>query len=226
LISNGCSILRPLGATPQYVQTENNLSNKWLNNKIWEYQGVREYVTFVPVSERYLLSWNILFHWLYSPLGLCPLLSSFMIIFADGRTPWTSDQLVARPLPLFRTTQTQNKHMHTQNIHALCGIRTHDPGFRASEDSTCLRPLGYRDRRAGTLLIINFNVSVTIAVCYKHYGFFQQSHKIISTENITKSPLFSHLPRCSVVNSCLYWKILFVKHKILNFLSYLTSKAR
>jgi hypothetical protein len=35
---------------------------------------------------------------------------------------------------------------HTQNIHALSEIRTHDPGFRASEDSTCLRQLGYRDR--------------------------------------------------------------------------------
>jgi hypothetical protein len=32
-------------------------------------------------------------------------------------------------------------------IHALSGIRTHDPGFRASEDNACgLRPLGYRDR--------------------------------------------------------------------------------
>jgi hypothetical protein len=27
------------------------------------------------------------------------------------------------------------------------GIRTHDPGFRASEDSTRLRPFGYRDRQ-------------------------------------------------------------------------------
>jgi hypothetical protein len=31
------------------------------------------------------------------------------------------------------------------NIHALSGIRNLDPGFRASEDSECLRPLGYRD---------------------------------------------------------------------------------
>jgi hypothetical protein len=28
----------------------------------------------------------------------------------------------------------------------MCGIRTHDRGFRASEDSACLRSLGYRDR--------------------------------------------------------------------------------
>jgi hypothetical protein len=66
--------------------------------------------------------------------------------FTKGRTPWTSDQLVARPQPKHRTTQTQNKHIHIPKIHALCAIRTHDPGFRASEDSTCLRPLSYRDR--------------------------------------------------------------------------------
>jgi hypothetical protein len=28
----------------------------------------------------------------------------------------------------------------------MSGIRTHDPGFRESEDSAYLRPLGYRDR--------------------------------------------------------------------------------
>jgi hypothetical protein len=58
-----------------------------------------------------------------------------------------SDQLVARPLPKHRTTQTQNKHIHIPNIHALYVIRTHDPGFQASEASKRLRPLGYRDRR-------------------------------------------------------------------------------
>jgi hypothetical protein len=61
----------------------------------------------------------------------------------NGRTPWMSDHFVARPLPRHRTTQTQNKHIHIPKIHALCGIRTHDPGFRGSEDST---RLSYRDR--------------------------------------------------------------------------------
>jgi hypothetical protein len=57
--------------------------------------------------------------------------------FTDGRTPWTSDQLIVRPVP---------KHkINTTNIHALCTIRTHDPGSQMSEDSACLRPLGYRD---------------------------------------------------------------------------------
>jgi hypothetical protein len=43
-------------------------------------------------------------------------------------------------------TQTENKHIHIRNIHALCGLRTQDPGFPASEDSACLRSLGYFDR--------------------------------------------------------------------------------
>jgi hypothetical protein len=39
------------------------------------------------------------------------------------------------------------KRTHTNTKHpCLDKIRTHDPGFRASEDSACLRPLGYRDR--------------------------------------------------------------------------------
>jgi hypothetical protein len=38
-----------------------------------------------------------------------------------------SDQLVARPLPKHRRTQTQNKCIHTPNIHALSWIQTHDP---------------------------------------------------------------------------------------------------
>jgi hypothetical protein len=68
-----------------------------------------------------------------------------------GVTPWAGDQLVARPLPVHKH---RRMHIHTQtlNIHALSGIRTHDPGFRASEDSACLRPLGYRDRHRTLLL--------------------------------------------------------------------------
>jgi hypothetical protein len=71
-----------------------------------------------------------------------PLIFQFYDHFTEGRTRWTSDQLVAKPLP----KHTQNKHIHIPNIHALCGIRTQDPGFRASEDSTYPRPLCYRDR--------------------------------------------------------------------------------
>jgi hypothetical protein len=74
------------------------------------------------------------------------MISQFHNHFTEGRVPWTSDQLVAMPLPKYRTTKKQNKDVHTRNIHALCGIQTHDPDFRATEDNICLRPLRYRDR--------------------------------------------------------------------------------
>jgi hypothetical protein len=37
---------------------------------------------------------------------------SFLILYTVGRTPWTGDQPVPRPLPTHRTTQTQNKRTH------------------------------------------------------------------------------------------------------------------
>jgi hypothetical protein len=51
-----------------------------------------------------------------------------------GRTPWTGDQPVARPLPTHRTTQTQNKRI---DIHASSGIRTEDTSVWAGEDNSC-----------------------------------------------------------------------------------------
>jgi hypothetical protein len=48
----------------------------------------------------------------------------------------------------------QDKHRinaHT-DIHALRGIRTHNPSVRASEDSSCLRPRSHYDRYDTNLL--------------------------------------------------------------------------
>jgi hypothetical protein len=42
-------------------------------------------------------------------------------LFTIGRTPWKSDQLVARPLPKYRTAETQ-QNTYTPNIHALSGF--------------------------------------------------------------------------------------------------------
>jgi hypothetical protein len=50
--------------------------------------------------------------WLYSPCGPWPLFQ-FLNPYTVGRTHWTGDQLVARPLPTHRTTQTQNKRTQT-----------------------------------------------------------------------------------------------------------------
>jgi hypothetical protein len=73
-------------------------------------------------------------------LALQPLwaLASFQFpdLITIGRTPWTCDQPAARPLPKHRTAQTQKKHIYIPNMHVLSGIRTHDHGVRASEDSS------------------------------------------------------------------------------------------
>jgi hypothetical protein len=61
-----------------------------------------------------------------------------------GRTSWTGNQLVARPLHVHKHRITHTTQ--TLNIRAQNGIRTHRPGVRASEDSSWLRPLGYRER--------------------------------------------------------------------------------
>jgi hypothetical protein len=46
-------------------------------------------------------------------VGPWPLLQFRNLFYTDSRTPWTSDQPVARPLPTHRTTQTQNKRIHS-----------------------------------------------------------------------------------------------------------------
>jgi hypothetical protein len=82
---------------------------------------------------------NICYLTLLSPFFLYPTVSRLFFHFdhfTDCRTPWTSNQLVTTPLP--------NTNTNKINIRALCGIRTHDPGFRGRED----RRLGYGDRLA------------------------------------------------------------------------------
>jgi hypothetical protein len=52
---------------------------------------------------------------------------SFEILYTVSRTPWTRDQLVARPLPIHRTAQTQNKR--TQIFMPRLGFEPTTPVF-------------------------------------------------------------------------------------------------
>jgi hypothetical protein len=101
-------------------------------------------------------------------------------------TPWASDQLVARHLYLHTNTEKLT-HKQTLNIHALSGIRTHDPGFRANEDSACLRALGYRDRR---LLILHYlkylEKNLTLFVSFS-------SISVTSVENLKRNFIFCYV---------------------------------
>jgi hypothetical protein len=63
-------------------------------------------------------------------VGPWPLLQFRNLFYTDGRTPWTSNQPVARPLPTHRTTQTQNKRTHTQTSMPRVGF---EPTIPASE---------------------------------------------------------------------------------------------
>jgi hypothetical protein len=81
-------------------------------------------------------------HSSYTVLLRCRGFSFSFVSYTNGRTPWTSYRPVAMRVPIYRTTQTEKKHTHTPDIHALSGIRNHYHSVRASEDSSCLRPLG------------------------------------------------------------------------------------
>jgi hypothetical protein len=71
-------------------------------------------------------------------VGPWPLFQFRNHFYKDGRTPWTSDQPFARPLP--KPEQHKHRIKAYAYIHALSEIRTHDPSVRASEDSSRLRP--------------------------------------------------------------------------------------
>jgi hypothetical protein len=77
--------------------------------------------------------------WLYSPLGVGRFLS-FLILYTVGRTPWTGDQSVARPLP----THGTNKHRINAHRHPFLEW---NPIVRAGEDGSCIRLRSHSDRQ-------------------------------------------------------------------------------
>jgi hypothetical protein len=56
---------------------------------------------------------------------------SFLILYTDGRIPWTGDQPVARPLPTHRITQTQNKRRQTSM--PCVGLEPKIPAFKRAK---------------------------------------------------------------------------------------------
>jgi hypothetical protein len=69
--------------------------------------------------------------WLYSPLLGLGSFFSFLIFYTVGRTPWTGDQPVERPLPAHRTAQTQNKS--TQTSMSQVGSKPTIPVFELAK---------------------------------------------------------------------------------------------
>jgi hypothetical protein len=136
--------------TPKYL-THNTSLYAYINcfmTALFSAVGYREISWIAFTETSHLTGFFLIILPAYSePWSLIQLHNDF---FTDGRTLWGSNQPIAKPLPKHRTTQTQNKRIHTPNIHALSGIRTHDRSIRTSEDSSCLRPRGYCDWPSNT----------------------------------------------------------------------------
>jgi hypothetical protein len=58
---------------------------------------------------------NCFIHSSYPVLLLCGGFSFSLDLYTFGRTPWSSNRPVARPLPKYRTTETQNKRTQTKH---------------------------------------------------------------------------------------------------------------
>jgi hypothetical protein len=81
---------------------------------------------------------------LCSPCGPWPLFSFLIYSQSVGLL----GRVISSSQSLYLNTgqhKYRKTHIHTKH-HALSGIRTHDHSVRASEDSSCFRALGYRDR--------------------------------------------------------------------------------
>jgi hypothetical protein len=103
----------------------------------------RKYLSLTPVKA------FIFFLWLYSPiqaLAASMKLSVSLQVLDLGQSVGFLERVINSSQGLYLYTNTEQHTTQALNIHTLSGIRTHDPGVRGSEDSSCVRPLDYRYR--------------------------------------------------------------------------------
>jgi uncharacterized membrane protein (DUF485 family) len=92
--------------------------------------------------------------WLSSPLLGPDIFFSFIIFFTQ--TVGLLGRVISPSQGLYlHTGQHNHRKMHT-DIHALSGIRTHDPTIRASEDSSRIRSRDLFDRLIYLYRSINY----------------------------------------------------------------------
>jgi hypothetical protein len=89
-----------------------------------------------------------------SGLGRLQEISVSLQLLDLGQSVGLLGRFISSSQGLYLYTNTEDAHKsQALNIHAVSGIRTHGPGACASEVSSFLRPLGYRDQQR-----INYNV--------------------------------------------------------------------
>jgi hypothetical protein len=97
------------------------------SKSLWTLESIYQTLRSHRAEDRSLHTISL---WLFSLLDLARF-SSFLILYTDGRTPWTGDQPVARPPPTQRTTQTQNKR--TQTSIPRVGFKPTAPVFERTK---------------------------------------------------------------------------------------------
>jgi hypothetical protein len=100
-------------------------------------------------------------------MALQPLFSlgrSFSFLILHSQQDSLDEVSSRRKASTYTQNNTNTEKIHT-DIHASIEIRTYNPTVRASEDSSCLRPLGYRDglasERAKTVHALDRSATVT-----------------------------------------------------------------
>jgi hypothetical protein len=95
--------------------------------------------------------------WLYSPL-LGPVLFFSSIIFFPQTVGLLGRVISPSQGRYLHTGQHKHRINAYTDIHALSGIRTHDPSVRAIEDTICLRLRGHCDRRFEKLQAVKLRI--------------------------------------------------------------------
>jgi hypothetical protein len=126
---------------------------------------------YLPITSQARYRYDILFFHssmaLQPFVGPRPLLQFHNLFCTDGRTPWTSDQLVARPLPTHRTTQTQNKRTQTSmpwaelepTIPAFERVKTVHASDRAATVIGLVIPSSPTFKTTGKLIVFSVRFS-------------------------------------------------------------------
>jgi hypothetical protein len=115
----------------------------------------------------------------YGSTTLCWALAAFSISWSYTQSVGLLGRCISPSHGLYLHVHTQQqKHRlnaHNTDIHALIGIRTHDLSVRTSEDCSCLRPRGHRDRLTKCITCIflaesicRFPTVLTVTINYFH----------------------------------------------------------
>jgi hypothetical protein len=105
------------------------------------------------------LLYNSWLHFFHSSMALQPFVGPWPLLHfhkhftqSVGLHGWVISP--SQGLYLHRVQHKHRINVHT-DIHALSGIRTHDPSVRANEDISCRRPRSHCDRHNSWLHLTN-----------------------------------------------------------------------